>query len=114
MRKTELKSVESVETIDPRTIRLRLARPDAPLLAVLADRAGITLSSGSFADGGRPELPVCAGPFRVVRRVAQDVVELERFAGYWNAPAIHFATGFRTGASTACRRSTGCLHAHGP
>ncbi len=90
VRKAELKSIESVEVVDPRTIRLRLARPDAPLLAVLADRAGMMLSPGSLADGARPELPVCAGPFRVVRRVAQDRIELERFAGYWNASAIHF------------------------
>ncbi len=90
VRKAELKSVESVEVVDPRTVRLHLSRPDAPLLAVLADRAGTMLSPGSFADGARPELPVCAGPFRVVRRVAQDRIELERFAAYWNAPAIHF------------------------
>lgn len=61
VRKAELKSIESVEVVDPRTIRLRLARPDAPLLAVLADRAGMMLSPGSLADGARPELPVCAG-----------------------------------------------------
>jgi len=90
VRKAELKSVEGVDVVDPRTVRLRLAHPDAPLLAVLADRAGMMLSPRSFASGTRPELPVCAGPFRVVRRVAQDRIELERFAEYWNAPAIHF------------------------
>jgi len=90
VRKAELKSVESVEVVDPRTIRLHLAHPDAPLLAVLADWAGMMLSPRGFADGTRPELPVCAGPFRVVRRVAQDRIELERFPEYWNATAIHF------------------------
>lgn len=70
VRKTELKSVETVEVVDPLTVRLSLAHPDAPLLAVLADRAGMMLSPRSLADGARPELPVCAGPFRIVRRVA--------------------------------------------
>lgn len=54
VRKAELKSVESVEVIDPRTVRLHLSHPDAPLLAVLADRAGTMLSPRSFADGARP------------------------------------------------------------
>lgn len=89
VRKAELKSIESVEVVDPHTVRLRLSHPDAPLLAVLADRAGIMLSPASFSGGTRPELPVCAGPFRVVRRVAQDRIELERFAEYWNVLAIH-------------------------
>ena len=90
VRKAELKSVEAIDVVDPRTVRLHLAHPDAPLLAVLADRAGMMLSPRSLADGARPELPVCAGPFRIVRRVAQDRIELERFPEYWNASSIHF------------------------
>ncbi len=90
VRKTELKSAESVDVADTRTVRLRLAHPDLPSLAVLADRAGMMLSPHSPADGVRPELPVCTGPFRIVRRVAQDRIELERFPEYWNTSAIHF------------------------
>jgi peptide/nickel transport system substrate-binding protein len=33
--------------------------------------------------------PVCSGPFRLTRRVAQDRIEMERFAGHWNATNIH-------------------------
>ncbi|WP_333672291.1 ABC transporter substrate-binding protein [Elioraea tepidiphila] len=39
-RKTELASVSAVEVVNPLTVRLVLSQPDAPLLAVLADRAG--------------------------------------------------------------------------
>jgi peptide/nickel transport system substrate-binding protein len=33
------------------------------------------------------ELP-CAGPFKLTERVAQDRIVVDRFPGYWNAPAI--------------------------
>jgi peptide/nickel transport system substrate-binding protein len=33
------------------------------------------------------ELP-CAGPFKLTQRVAQDRIVVDRFPGYWNAPAI--------------------------
>jgi len=47
------------------------------------------MSPEAFAGGKRPDLPVCAGPFRVTERVAQDRIVLDRFDGYWNAPSIH-------------------------
>lgn len=90
-RKTELASVASVEVVDPLTVRLALKAPDAPLLAVLADRAGMMMSPAAIASLGERihTNPSCSGPFQFVRRVAQDVIELERFAGYWDARRIH-------------------------
>lgn len=90
-RKTELASVSSVEVVDPLTVRLSLKAPDAPLLAVLADRAGMMMSPAAIASlGDRIHTnPSCSGPFRFVRRVTQEVVELERFAEYWDAGRIH-------------------------
>src|SRR5438270_5744613 len=43
-RKSDLASVQSVEVQDPATVALHLKRPDATLLAVLVDRAGMMLS----------------------------------------------------------------------
>lgn len=90
-RKSELRSVSAVEVVDPLTVRLTLSQPDAPLLAVLADRAGMMMSPQAIAALGERihTNPVCAGPFRFVRRVTQEVVELERFPGYWDAGRIH-------------------------
>lgn len=90
-RKAEVKSIAAVEVVDPLTVRLVLSQPDAPLLAVLADRAGMMMSPRAIvALGERIHTnPVCAGPFRFVRRVTQEVVELERFPGYWDAGRIH-------------------------
>ena len=77
--------------IGPSTIRLTLSHPYAPLIAVLADRAGMMLSPTALARAGKNIAlhPVCAGPFNFVDRVAEDHITLERFGGYWNAKAIH-------------------------
>ncbi len=90
-RKTEVASVASVEVVDPRTVRLVLSAPDSPLLSVLADRAGMMMSPAAIASLGERihTNPVCSGPFSFVRRVAQDVIELARFPGYWDAGRIH-------------------------
>ncbi len=90
LRKTELKPVSAVEVIDSHTSRLRLAQPYAPLTAVLADRAGMMLAPKAMTrlgDNLANELP-CAGPFKLVQRVPQDKIEVQRFPGYWNAGAI--------------------------
>lgn len=89
VRKAELKPVAEVTVTDPLTVELHLSQRYAPLLAVLADRAGMMMSPSAFADGKNPELPVCAGPFKVTERVAQDRIVLDRFDGYWNKSAIH-------------------------
>ena len=90
VRKAELKPVSAVTTPDPLTVEVHLTQRYAPLLAVLADRAGMMMSPATFADGKVPDLPVCAGPFKVTQRVAQDRIVLDRFPGYWNAGAYHF------------------------
>ena len=39
-RRSELESVNSIEVVDPLTVRLRLKAPFSPLVAILADRSG--------------------------------------------------------------------------
>lgn len=89
-RKAETRPISAVEVIDPLTVRLQLSEPHAPLLAVLADRVGMMMSPRALAAMGDKigSAPVCAGPFRFVRRVAQERIELARFAGYWNAASV--------------------------
>ncbi|QGZ34442.1 ABC transporter substrate-binding protein [Stappia indica] len=91
-RKSEVKSIESVEVTGPMQVKITLAQPDATLLAQLADRAGMmvspTAASAAGADFGSN--PVCSGPFAFKERVQQDRIVLTRFADYWNADAIHF------------------------
>lgn len=90
-RRSELRAVSGVEAPDPRTVVIRLSEPHAPLLAVLADRAGMILSPTALARHGDRigDNPVCSGPFRLTRRIAQDRIEMERFAEHWNVANIH-------------------------
>jgi peptide/nickel transport system substrate-binding protein len=91
-RRGELAPVTSVDVVNPQTVRLNLAAPFVPLLAVLTDRAGMMVSpKAAQAEGDKfGAKPVCSGPFRFVERVAQDRIVFERFANYWNKGAIHF------------------------
>lgn len=85
-RKPELASLDHVDVIDPLTIKLVLKTPFSPLIAQLADRAGMMVSpKAAKAEGDKFGLhPVCAGPYKFVERVPQDRIVLEKFADYWN------------------------------
>lgn len=89
LRKSELASVDSVETPDASTIVLKLKRPDATLLAQLTDRAGMMLAPKSLA-GDVAAKPVCSGPYKFVERVQNDRIVLERFKEHWEAQNYHF------------------------
>jgi peptide/nickel transport system substrate-binding protein len=91
-RRGELAPLASVDVVDPLTVRLNLSAPFSPLLAQLADRAGMIVSpKAAQAEGDKfGAKPVCAGPFRFVERVAQDRIVLERFPNYWNKADVHF------------------------
>jgi peptide/nickel transport system substrate-binding protein len=91
-RRGELAPVTGVDVVDDSTVRLNLSAPFAPLLAQLADRAGMMVSpKAAQAEGDKfGSKPVCSGPFRLVERVAQDRIVLERYPNYWNKGEIHF------------------------
>jgi peptide/nickel transport system substrate-binding protein len=91
-RRGELAVVSSVDAVDPTTVRINLAAPFAPLLAVLTDRSGMMVSPKAAEAAGDKfgARPVCSGPFRFVERIAQDRIVVERFPNYWNKGQIHF------------------------
>lgn len=90
-RRGELAPVASVDVVDPLTVRLNLSAPFSPLLAQLADRAGMMLSPKAAQAAGDKfgAKPVCSGPFQFVERVAQDRIVLERYPNYWNKGQIY-------------------------
>ena len=90
-RRGELAPVTSVDVVDPSTVRLNLSAPFSPLLAALADRAGMMVSPKAAQAAGDKfgANPVCSGPFKFVERVAQDRIVLERYPNYWNKAEIH-------------------------
>ena len=85
-RRGELAPVTTVDVVDDQTVRLNLSAPFSPLLAALADRAGMMVSPKAAQAAGDKfgAKPVCSGPFRFVERVAQDRIVLERYPNYWN------------------------------
>ncbi len=88
--RNELKPITAIEVPDSRTVVLRLSQPYAPLPTLLASRSG-TMLSPRILGGTVDQIaqnPVCAGPFSLVERVAQDHVTLARFPGYWDAARV--------------------------
>ena len=92
MRVGEVNAIASMEVLDPLRIRLVLKAPSAPLLSMLADRAGIMISPKAAEAAGNDfgQHPVCAGPYQFESRVAQDSITLRRFPGYYDAANYHF------------------------
>ncbi len=91
-RRGELAPLDSVDVVDPLTVRLNLKAPFSPLLAALADRAGMMVSPKAAQAAGDKfgTRPVCSGPFKFAERVAQDRIVLERYDGYWNKAQVGF------------------------
>jgi len=85
VRSTEVELIESVEVVDPMTVRVTLSEPFAPFLAVLTDRAGIMASPKAIEknNGRISKDPVGTGPFKFVERVRGDHITVEKNPDYW-------------------------------
>jgi peptide/nickel transport system substrate-binding protein len=91
-RRSELESVNSIEVVDPLTVRLKLKVPFSPLVAILADRAGMPVSPAVANKLGDKfgTAPVCVGPWQFVERVSQDRIVLEKSPHYFDKSAAKF------------------------
>lgn len=91
-RRSEIDVIDRVEAPDARTVQVSLKQPSVPLLAALADRAGMIVSPKAAEAAGADftRKPVCSGPYRFVEHRAQDRIVLERFAAHWRARDYHF------------------------
>ena len=85
-RRPELAAIDTIDVVDPLTIKLNLKSPFSPLIAQLTDRAGMMVSPKAAKEAGDKFglKPVCAGPYKFVERVQQDRIVFEKFADYWN------------------------------
>src|SRR5215472_504115 len=91
MRKSEVAAVASIDVVDDHTVKLNLSAPNAPLIAQLTDRAGMVLSPKA-AEALKDKFgtaPVCAGPYKLIERVAQDRIVVQKFDKYWDKDKIH-------------------------
>jgi peptide/nickel transport system substrate-binding protein len=89
-RKSEVAAIDTVEIVDPLTVRLNLKNPFTPLIAQLSDRAGLIASPKALQNpAGFDRAPACSGPFKFAERVVQDKIVLVRDPNYWDRDKIH-------------------------
>ena len=74
------RALKTVEAPDAHTVVIRLDRPRSLLPFELAQAAAVILDQGSFADANTR--PIGTGPYRFVKWIKGDSVELEKFAGH--------------------------------
>ena len=91
-RRSEIDLINAIEVVDPLTVRLRLKAPFAPLVAALADRAGMPVSPTQANKLGEKfgTAPVCVGPWSFVERVPQDRIVLEKSPHYFDPSQARF------------------------
>lgn len=77
--------IESVEAVDPRTVRVTLSAPDGNFPFKMAWGDAVIVAPESI--GTAASAPVGTGPFRFERWVQGDRVEIVRNPDYWGEPA---------------------------
>ncbi len=90
--KSSFAAIESVDVVDPSTVKVNLSSPiSGPLFARFVISGGMMVSPRAAEAAGEKfgAHPVCAGPYRFVERVAQDHITIEKFADYWDKDRIH-------------------------
>jgi peptide/nickel transport system substrate-binding protein len=89
--KVLFENIESVEAVDPQTVRLTLGQPDGSLLFNLAWGDAVIVAPESI-DNIKSD-PVGTGPFMFDEWVQGDSITLARYDDYWGeAPALSEAT----------------------
>lgn len=83
-----LSNVNSVDVVDPLTVRINLERPDALLPNVLSERAGAMLSPAAFDDPDVGTKPVGTGMFRLESYIRGSKAIVTRWDGYWQPEVV--------------------------
>ena len=89
--KALFEAIDTVEAVDPATVRITLGQPNGALLFNLAWGDAVIVAPESIE--GIKSNPVGTGAFKFANWVQGDRIELERNADYWGeAPALETAT----------------------
>jgi peptide/nickel transport system substrate-binding protein len=89
-RANELSAVSRVEVKNPTTVHIVLKRPSAPLVSLLADRAGLIMSPTAVRKLGDNfgTAPVCVGPFAFHNRVSGNEIDFVKAKDYYDADKV--------------------------
>ncbi len=85
----ELASVDTVEVVNPTTVKFNLKTAFSPLVANLVDRAGMMVSRKAFEAVGNPDdftrkaFKAGSGPFMLTEAIKDDHMTLEKNASWW-------------------------------
>jgi peptide/nickel transport system substrate-binding protein len=83
----ELAPIDSIEVVDPATVRVNLKTTFAPFLSLLVDRAGMMVSRKAVEAGGddftRKAFKAGTGPFVLTEAVKDDHITLEKNPDWW-------------------------------
>ena len=92
VRGPEINSIQTIDVVDPYTVKLTLKTAFGPLLANLVDRAGMMLSPKAIQSLGpdalvQKPLNAGSGAFKFVEWLKDDHITLERNPNYWKKDA---------------------------
>jgi peptide/nickel transport system substrate-binding protein len=87
---SDLAAVKKVDVVDPSTVKLTLSQPFTPLIAQLADRAGMIMSPKALDAEGDDfgANPVCVGPFKFTSRTSGNQIVVDRAPDYYDASKV--------------------------
>lgn len=90
-RAAELGPIDDVTALDDHTVEVTFEKPFAPFTAALADRAGMIMSPKALKDEGDDfgDNPVCVGPFKFEKRIAQTSIKVVKDPNYYDADKVH-------------------------
>jgi peptide/nickel transport system substrate-binding protein len=88
---SDLEVIESVEVVDPLTVRFNLNGDGAQLPLVLSDRPGMMISPAAFDKPDLDQSPVGAGMFTVTEYRENDKIVYTRYEDYWDLDAVRCA-----------------------
>jgi peptide/nickel transport system substrate-binding protein len=82
---SDLSNVETVEVVDPQTVKLHLKQPDSSIILALSDRSGMMVSPTAVKKYGADfsQNPVGTGPFKMVKWIHNGEIQFEANKNYW-------------------------------
>ena len=82
--RTEIEDIQTIEVVDPTTVKLSLKSPSSAILGALANYAGYMISPAAIQKYGKDIVrnPVGTGPFKFMEAVEGDHITLARNESY--------------------------------